>query len=202
MMDEISKMKSIATSMMNLVSYVANRWLYYMTPFCTEVKKRGIVPFLTKYSYLLITCTIVLPFSFFGREGSVAKAVAAFFLMTFGGMVMRGIMNYKEEAKKITTFAAMFCDGQEELVDHIDAFFSRQAPCSLDTNDGKAISLLLYVGKRPALKPQIANESYFIEMMLREYGGKFKMNYKTGSILNAKKPEESMERIGREMGLM
>ncbi len=188
--------------MANLVSRVANRWLYYMTPFCPEVKKMGIIHFLTKYSYLLITCTIVLPFSFFGGDGSVAKVTAALFLMTFGGIVMRGIMNYKEEAKKITTFAAMFCDGQEELVHKVDAFFSRQAPQSLDTNEGKAISSLLYVGKRQALKPQVANESFFIAMMKQEYGDKFKMNYRTESILNAKNPEKHETRIGREMGLM
>ena len=76
-----------------------------MTPFCPEVKKRGIIHFLTKYSYLLITCTIVLPFSFFGGDGSVAKVTAALFLMTFGGMVMRGIMNYKEARLMISSRA-------------------------------------------------------------------------------------------------
>lgn len=195
-------MKSIATSMANLVSYAMGRWLYYMTPFCSQVKKKGIVPFFIKYSYMLVSSAVLLHVTLFGGGVSVMKAVGALALFTFGGIVIRGLMDYKEEAEKITSFAAMFRNGQEELVLKIDAFFSRQAPHSLDTNEGKAISSLLYVGKRQALKPQVANESFFIAMMKQEYGDKFKMNYRTESILNAKNPEKHEARVGREMGLM
>ena len=194
------------TSVRGFVLYVLNRWFYYLTPFNLDRKgKNNLWRCFCKYSYLLTVVAILVPVIIVGDEGAFSALfhiMGILFLFTFGGILIRGILDYKKAKEQIRTFPSMFREGQEDLVDRIDSFFAQVAPHSLDTNQGKSISNLIYVRKRSALKKEVASETFFIDLMMKTYGGKFKRSYSSLSILNARRSYVYEEVIGKTMGVL
>lgn len=198
-------MKSPLSEIRNFISYVLVRWYYYMTPFSMD-RKRGFnaLRYLCNSSYLMVATVVLLLVFLRGKEDFVIAlfcAMGTVFLFTFGGILIRGLRNYRKAKEEIKTFPSMFREGQGDLIQKIDDFFSGVEPHSLDTNQGKSISNLIYVRKRSALKNEVASESFFIDLMMKAYGGKFKKAYSTASILNARRSHVYEDEIGRAMGL-
>lgn len=190
----------------NFVFYALERWFFYLTPF-SLTRKNGMTLWrcFCKYSYLLSAATVLILVVIVGKDGTLTvlfSAVDALFLFTFGGILIRGIRDYQEAKEQIRTFPSMFREGQEDLVERINAFFTQLEPRSLDTNQGKSISNLIYVRKRSALKKEVASETFFIDMMMKAYGGKFKRAYSSTSILNARRSYVYEEEFGKAMGVL
>jgi hypothetical protein len=180
-------------------------WIYYMTPFSHGEKIKG-RPFrwLKKYFYLILSAVIILSaIASDCVDGNAlpATTIATVLLLAMGGILVKRIMGYKEMDKPIWTFSEMFRDGQDDLLKRIDSYFSAVPPRSLDSNQGKALALLIYVENRRALKPQVVSEVFFIDKMMAKYGDKFKKRYPAETVQNAKRAYVYREEIGRGMGL-
>lgn len=190
----------------DFVLYALNRWFYFLTPFSLDRKgKNNLWRCFSKYSYLLAVVAVLVPVTIVGDEDALTtlfQIMGILSLFTFGGILIRGILDYKKAKEQIRTFPSMFREGQEDLVDRIEAFFAQVAPHSLDTNQGKSISNLIYVRKRSALKKEVASETFFIDLMMKTYGGKFKRPYSSLSILNARRSYVYEEVIGKTMGVL
>ena len=197
--------KSISSWIRGFLRDALEHWFYYMTPFSHGEKVQG-RPFhwLKKYSYLILSAVIILSAiasDCVDGKALPAKTIATVLLLTIGGILVKRILDYKAKDEPIWTFSEMFRDGQDVLLQRIDSYFSAVPPRSLDSNQGKALALLIYVENRRALKPQVVSEVFFIDKMMAKYGDKFKKRYPAETVQNAKRAYVYREEIGRGMGL-
>lgn len=197
--------KSISSWIKGFLRDTLEHWFYYMTPFSHDEKVQG-RPFhwLKKYSYLILSAVIILSAiasDCVDGKALPAKTIATVLLLTIGGILVKRILDYKAKDEPIWTFSEMFRDGQDDLLQRIDSYFSAVPPRSLDSNQGKALALLIYVENRRALKPQVVSEVFFIDKMMAKYGDKFKKRYPAETVQNAKRAYVYREEIGRGMGL-
>ena len=198
--------KRISSWIKGFLRDALERWFYYMTPFSHGEKVKG-KPFhwLKKYSYLILSVVIILPaFVTDCVDGNAlpATTIATVLLLTVGGILAKSILDYKRKDEPIWTFPEMFRDGQDDPLQRIDDYFSAIPPRSLDSNQGKALALLIYVENRRSLKPQVVSEVFFIDKMMAKYGDKFKKRYPAETVQNAKRAYVYREEIGRGMGLL
>jgi len=198
--------KSMPSWIKGFLRDTLEHWVYYMTPFSHGEKVQG-RPFhwLKKYSYLILSAVIILSAiasDCVDGKALPAKTIATVLLLTIGGILVKRIIDYKAKDEPIWTFSEMFRDGQDDLLQRIDSYFSAVPPRSLDSNQGKALALLIYVENRRALKPQVVSEVFFIDKMMAKYGDKFKKRYPAETVQNAKRAYVYREEIGRGMGLL